>query len=573
MVSRVGVSFHNQASSNLSSKQGLQVAARFIQGGPEAAKIAIARAKADNQANILVHEAIQGLQRSGRMISHDLDFLGAILDQVGQALQNKEPAGSELRLALFDRAWKASAGKGKIAILVKPEVGSNGRTRNATMALKSALRHKFERDAGAASTGAKLAALLNDVKNCPTPPGEAHPSASELMNVFSRHYDALSSSALWAGKAVTSRSEYFGPPLSLLELERISNKETPITVNDVAALLATLKESDNVGKDERKAFDDMLAGAGSKVEETKDEGSAPTIDLSASASKAEILLQMSKVVAEHYRETLNLQPNEIDALDDAIKTAQDCGTVATALRNACCQALNNTKLSRDQIAEAIGRAMTVFLDKREDRWNGATFEDVQAACKALKDNLEKSMNLIPEHKREYNLPQRFEGHELLRFMANHRKVFSAPIWNEPNHETMKNRLAFARACDELGELLKQQAFTRDSIKPLLAIMKTPVHDEPVIDLDQSPENIRIALVDAVFNRFVTRQSAAFRNPQEFPQRYNTASRTADSLRVALLSAFQSFTEQNRLEHIALIAELDSLRREVETDTKGKNLQN
>ncbi len=518
-------------------------------------KTAIARAKAHNEAKVLVSEAIQDLYKDNRMISHDLDSLGVILDRVGQRLPVR---GQELRLAVFDRAWKVSAGKGKIAILVK---STERKDRNAKAALKSALRNTFNNDAGAAQTGAKLAALLNAVKNCPTEAGFAHPVASELLDVFAKHHDILSSPALWAGQGVKDRSEFFGLPLSLAELERISSTQTEITENDVEALLASLKSSNTVETAQDKKFAELLE----EVYQPQSANAAP-IDLA--QPKDRILLQMSKVIAEHYRSALNLKSNEGTPLDQAIESADDFKAVTKALRNAYGDALNGTRLSRNDIAEAIGRALTAFL--HPGRWNGATVEGFQAAYDELNNGLSQKMEALPKSRQVDSALQHITGYELLNLVKNHPRVFSAPVWNEPKYETTKNSLSFARAMDELGRLLKEEVFTDEKIKPLLTIMKGPMQDEPVIDLDRPREQIRIALVDAVFGRFVTGQSAAYRDALGVQDNYRRASRDVDSLNRALLGAFRTFTEQSPLNHVALLAELIGLRGEVEADTRGKN---
>jgi hypothetical protein len=364
MTDRVGrIYSQNRATiANFSVQQRLKVLARFVHRDAEGMKTAIARATARNEAKALVYEAIQGLHKDNWRISHDLDSLGVILGKVEESLRERDkPADQELRLALFDTAWKASAGQGKIAILVKSADGN----RNAKMALKSALRNTFKDDAGAAQAGAKLAALLNDIKNCPNQAGYAHPVSSELLDVFAKHHDVLSSPALWAGQGVKDRPEYFGLPLSLLELEKISNNGMTITQDDVDAFTASLKSPD--GAEDAKS----LFGFNEN----------PALPIELAQPREQVLLQMSKAIAFHYGHDLNLMGPEKDALDRAIASANDFEAVTTALRNAYGDALNNTRLSRDAFAEAIGRAMTTFL--HPGRWNGATIKDFQLPVTSL----------------------------------------------------------------------------------------------------------------------------------------------------------------------------------------------
>jgi hypothetical protein len=197
-------------------------------------------------------------------------------------------------------------------------------------------------------------------------------------------------------------------------------------------------------------------------------------------------------------------------------------------------------------------------------------QGLPAACDELDDNLSRKVEALPESSRANSPPQRIRGDELLDLLKNHQSVFSAPVWNEPTYETMKNRLSFGRAMDELGRLLKEENFTQETIKPVLTIMKNLLQEEPVVDLNQPPEKIRIALVDAVFDRFVTRQSVAYRDARGVQDDYRNADRAADSLHVALLGVFRVFMEQNPLNHVELLAELNVLRGEVEADTRGKN---
>ena len=544
---------------SFSVQQRLKVLARFVHGNAEDMKATIARAKAHNEAKVLVYDAIQDLHKDNWMTSHDLDSLGVILNRVGQRLRDgDEPAGQEFRLAVFDRAWKVSAGKGKIAILVK---STDRKDRNAKAALKSDLCNTFKDDAGAAQTGAKLAALLNAVKNCPTQAGFAHPVASDLLDVFAKHHDILSSPALWAGQGVKDRSEFFGLPLSLAELERISNKETDITEDDVEALSASLKSSDTAETADDEKFAELL-------EEVHQPQGANAGPINLAQPKDRILLQMSKVIAEHYRSALNLKSNESAALDQAIESADDFEAVTKALRTAYGDALSGTKLSRNDIAEAIGRAMTAFL--HPGRWNGATISDFRAAYQDLNDGLSRKMEALPKSRQADSPPQSITGYELLGLIDKHRRVFSAPVWNEPTHATMGDRLSFARAMGELARLLKEEDFTDETIKPLLTIMKGPMHDEPVIDLDKPREQIRIALVDAVFDRFERGQSAAYRDALGVQDNYRRSPRDADSLNKALLGALRTFMEHYPLTYVDLLAKLNSLRGEVEADTRGKN---
>jgi hypothetical protein len=352
----------------LSMKQSLKVAAHFVHGDGQKMKAVFDRAQAKKDAKEAVILARQTLEKEGIYRSHDLDYLGSILKTVAKDRQDRL-GDRDFRLALFDRAWKESVGNGsgKLAILLKK---SDGASRDGTTALRSDLRSKAKGDWQEFRTAMRLVDMLNDVKKSE--------DREPLFGIFARSPDALSSSALWQNETVRKEFQCFGLPLSISQLAilaqkkdieaRQNKKPVVITEEEVYGLMKTLKDATD-------RPDKYYIELTNKIDLTR--------------PRHEVIFQISKVIADHYLEKLDLSQESKEALAHRIESATKTGDVTDALVEAHGKALERTKVAKDQLVEAIGTALTDFLHPERNCAREAMSNDTDAEI----DNAQKTRKI------------------------------------------------------------------------------------------------------------------------------------------------------------------------------------
>ena len=153
----------------------------------------------------------------------------------------KQLNNPDFRVALFDAAWKASAGKGKLSIFLKKKEGAS---RDGTRALKLDLREAAKSDRKNFNRAIRLAAVLELVKKCPTEPDGDMLQINALNEIFKAHPGKLTFNGvtlptdnLREVEATISKvmlSDYFGAMLTKVLHPRVESaleaaRQCPVT--------------------------------------------------------------------------------------------------------------------------------------------------------------------------------------------------------------------------------------------------------------------------------------------------------------------------------------------------------
>jgi hypothetical protein len=160
---------------NLSMKQTLKVAARFVQRRPEEMQRVFDKAKARKEVPVAVYEAIQRLWKNqGIANSYDLNFMNLVREELKRHEGTKNSQrlnNADYNVAVNDSLWKATvgSGKGNLAILLKKRETDGSRP--ALRALEADLHKAAKGDPEKYETALKLAALLDAVNKSPTQDG------------------------------------------------------------------------------------------------------------------------------------------------------------------------------------------------------------------------------------------------------------------------------------------------------------------------------------------------------------------------------------------------------------------
>jgi hypothetical protein len=151
---------HRATFGQLDMKKTLKVVGRFIHNDAEGMKRIFAKAEAKIEAKEAVVKAIPVLERGGDFRSLDLRFLDSIITKARGSATDEQRDNPDF-VALFDAAWKESAGQGTLNIILKKSGGSV----DGTKFLKSDL-HRLAKagDLERLEAATKLAALLEAIK-------------------------------------------------------------------------------------------------------------------------------------------------------------------------------------------------------------------------------------------------------------------------------------------------------------------------------------------------------------------------------------------------------------------------
>ena len=159
MVGRIFTE-HRATFAQLDMKKTLKVVGRFIHNDAAGMKRIFAKAEAKIEARNCASVALKLVQHDGP-ISHDLHCLNSIIAYAAFLATPSRHDNPDFRVALFDAAWKESAGKGKLNIILKKRGGSV----DGTKFLKSDLRRLAKTgDLERLQPATKLAALLDAIK-------------------------------------------------------------------------------------------------------------------------------------------------------------------------------------------------------------------------------------------------------------------------------------------------------------------------------------------------------------------------------------------------------------------------